>query len=205
MRGQCSLCWLFGLRHPRIGATCWVGPGPRGLMSRDCNPISDEVTAFYSWFLVCTRPYVHPPRVESQFPQSYGNSAIKTPLTLQRQIHRPPPIVRLPSWGPWHGLRIFIPGERTGQGLFSSLWSPTWHVWDLDFIRLWNFHHLIVAPSLSLDVGYFLIGPSIFLLAFVPQQQLVDFGVSVRRGELTSFYSTIFLLFLLCYSPKNSL
>ena len=53
------------------------------------------------------------------------------------------------------GLRIFTPmGELLWYNYFPVCVSPTWWIWDL--ILLWLCHScpLVVASSLSLDVGY---------------------------------------------------
>ena len=89
--------------------TCWVGPGPRGLIPRTAatsvlvfivsrspylhrrpSSISRWVWPHLWWghcilprCLVCTRPYVPPPRVEFQFSPVLWNSCNQTPLTFK--------------------------------------------------------------------------------------------------------------------------
>ena len=66
-----------------------------------------------------------------------------------------------------------------------------------DFIAFESpFYPLVVAYSLSLDVGYlffFLVGSSVFLVDAYSSVTCYC-GVFIRRGELTSFYSAILSL-----------
>lgn len=166
MRGAVfPLCWLFGLRHPRIGANHLLG-GARSKRAhvKDCNPISDEVTAFYpdSW---CARDLTHPPRVESQFPPVLWNSQ-SNPTDLQRQIHRGSfPLSDSQAGDPDMGSEFSFRVRELGWYDISSLWVTHLHMYGIWFycahgpptISLWLL--LVFGCRIS-----FLIGPSIFLL-----------------------------------------
>ena len=131
-----------GLRPPVSLSSQWAAPttstGDHPALAGESDPISDEVTAFYpdAW---CARDLMYPLQEWSfSFPQSYGIPAIKPHWPSKANSPGvPPPIARLPSWGPWHGLRIFIPGERTLVAwFFSSLWVTHLACMGFDFIRL---------------------------------------------------------------------
>ena len=65
-------------------------------------------------------------------------------------------------------LKTFSPvGEFLWYIYFPFCESPTRPLWDLTLLQLCPSYHLIVAPFLSLDVGYlFLVGSSIFFFFF---------------------------------------
>ena len=93
------------------------------------------------------------------------------------------------------GLKTFTPvGELLRYNYFPVCGLATRQVWDLILSRLRPSYRLVVASSLSVGVGYFffLIGSSVVVF-FVDGCSAVscDFGVLLRRGELTSFYSSI--------------
>ena len=130
--------------------------------------VSCGVTAPFLWVLVHSRLCLCPPRLESLFPWVLWKSCDQIPLAFKTRFPRPTDsqsFVGSWDWEAWRGVQNLHNSGRTSLVLlFSSLWLPTWWIWDFIFIVIAPSYHLTVASSLSLDMGYLvLVGSSVLL------------------------------------------
>ena len=90
------------------------------------------------------------------FSQSCGISAIKPHLPSKPvSLGAPPPIGRPQAGKPVMGLKTFTPvGELLWYNYFLLCRLPTLWLWDLVLSRLLPSYHLVVASSLSFNIGY---------------------------------------------------
>ena len=126
---------------------CWQCPCPQSepLMSPTSTrdpPIlagrsgSFEVTIFFPWFLVCTRPCVCPPRVEFLFPPVLWNSCSQSPLAFKARFSGgfSSSCQTRQTVEPDMGVRTFIPvGELLWYSYFSVCGLPTPVCMGFDF------------------------------------------------------------------------
>ena len=136
-----------------------------------------------------------PPRVEYLFPLSCGSSVVRShwpripwgfPVPLQDPQAEKPDV----------GSRIFIKVWEIICFYCSPVCeSPTWQVCDLIWLWLHPSYCLVVASSLSLDMGYFFFffGGGGFQHPLVKSCSTpsFNFGVLAGEDEHTSLYSAI--------------
>ena len=116
----------------------------------------------YTQDLVCTLQ-----KCSFCFPQSCGIPAIKPRWSSKPDsLGAPPPFPDPQAEKPDMELRTFTPvGVLLWCNYFPVCESPTRQVWDLILSELCPSYHLILASSLSLDVGYlFWWVPAFFVL-----------------------------------------
>ena len=130
--------------------------GDPPILAGKSGPVSYEVTAFSpgSW---CTWDPVCAPKSGVSVSPSPMEFLQSNPAGLQSQIlwglllPLPDPQAGEPDMG----LRAFTPvGELLWYNYLPVCGSPTQHVWDLILSQLHPSYCLVVASSLSLDVGY---------------------------------------------------
>ena len=118
------------------------------------GPVSYGVTVFFPLVLVHTRLCV---------PSNSGVSVSPSPVEVLQS--NPTGLQSQILWGllfpllgpqagkPDIGLRTFTSVGELWYNCFPVCGSPTQRVWDLILLRLCPSYHLVVASSLSLDVG----------------------------------------------------
>ena len=167
--------------------------GDPQILAGRSGPGSYEVTAFSPGSgmheILCV-----PSRVELLFPPVLRDSCDQTPLAFKARFSGGLllPLPDLQAGEPDVGLRTFTPvGELLQYNYFPVCGLPIWWLWDLILLLLSPSYPLVVASSLSLDIGYlFLVGSSVFLVNGCSEVSCYC-GVFIRRDELTFFYSAI--------------
>ena len=126
------------------------------------------------------------------FPQSCWSLAIKSRQPSKSDsLGIPPPVARPPGLEAWCGVRTFTPvGGLLWYKCSPVCESPTQQIWDLILLWLCPSYHLILASSLSLDVGYFF-GELQCLPVYDCSTVSCDSDALSRGSECMSFYSTI--------------
>ena len=170
----------------------FVGDPPS--LAGKSGAVSSGVTLFFPWVPMCMRLCVCPPAVECLFPSALWKSWGQTPLPSEPE-----------SLGP-----LQLPEPQLGNLLWDSEFSLLWE----NFCGIIVFQFMGCPPSLygicfyydwaplpSCCSFFFVFGCRVYFFGkfqhfFVGCLSAVscDFGVSIRRGKLTSFYLAILSL-----------
>ena len=140
-----------------------------------------------------------PPILEGSLVQSSMGSLLFSPgcwcmwdfvCALQGQsLFLPVPLLDPQAGKPDMGLRTSPVGELLSCYYSPICGSPTWQVWDFILLWLCPSYHLVMASSLSLDIGYlFLVGSSV-LMSMIVQQMVAILVLS--QEEISTHSSTL--------------